>query len=63
MPKRQLIEHFHVSLFVPTISAAAETAVRRALVGDRFRARLQVAIRQIVSRYSALRHVRVTVTR
>jgi hypothetical protein len=63
MPKRQLIEQFHVSLFVLPISAAAEAAVRRALSGDRFRNRLQAAVRQLISRYPALRQIRVTVTR
>ena len=55
MPKRQLIEHFHVSFFVLAISANQERAVRRALNGDRFRSRLQAAVRQLVSRNSAMR--------
>ena len=63
MPKRLLIEHFHVSLFVPPMSAAAETAMRRALSGDRFRSRLLAVVRQVISRSPALRQIRVTVTR
>jgi hypothetical protein len=63
MPKRQLIEHFNVFLSVPTISTAVEAAVRRALSGDKFRSRLQAAVRLLISRSPTLRQVRVTVSR
>jgi hypothetical protein len=64
MPKRVLIEEFHVSVFVPRgLSEVECISVRRTLNGKRFRADLRRVIQTVVRRHPSLKKVHVTITR
>jgi hypothetical protein len=57
MPKYLMIEQFHLSVLVPRRLPPREgDAMRRALAGKQFRARLVRAIRVLFRRYESLRH-------
>jgi hypothetical protein len=56
MPKRLLMDQFHLSVYVPrTIRPAAAAAVRRTLAAAGFRRRLRQAVRAVAGRYPSLR--------
>jgi hypothetical protein len=62
--KQILMDQFHVSVFVPRDLPGAEyEAIRRALDGSHFRARLKRAVRRVLRRFAALNKARVSVTR
>ena len=55
MPDDLLLEQFHLSVFVPSRLPPREgDAMRRTLVGKRFRARLLRAIRALFRQYRSL---------
>ena len=64
MTRGILIEEFHLSLYVPQkLTAREAAAVRRLLIGTRFRARLEQAVREVIRRHPSLSRVRVSLTR
>lgn len=64
MPRRVVIEQFHVTVFVPSkLSPTEVLAVRRALTGPGFRGRLRRAADAVVNRYRSLRRATVHVSR
>jgi hypothetical protein len=59
-----LRDEFHLSVFVPReLPGPAYEAMRRALDGDRFQARLARAARKVFRHHPALRRAHVTLTR
>jgi hypothetical protein len=64
MPKRIVIEEFHLTLLVPQDLPAAEaSAIRRTLIGAGFRKRLKRAVEALVRRYRSLGTTTVAVSR
>jgi hypothetical protein len=64
MPRSVLIDEFHLSLFVPQhLTAQEQRAIRRALTGSGFRARLVRAARSVVRRFPSLNRIRLTLSR
>ena len=64
MPKRVLIEEFHVSVYVPSSLPDAQcTAIRRTLDSKRFRADLKRAVQGVVRQHPSLGRVHVRITR
>ena len=56
MPDELLFEQFHISILVPRDLSPRECgAVRRALAGKTFRARLLNTVRALLGRYPSLR--------
>lgn len=63
MAKQELIEEFHISVFVPRGLTGTEVrAIRRTLLSERFRARLGRAVAELLHQYPSLSMSRVTVT-
>jgi hypothetical protein len=64
MPKDVVIDEILVTVFVPYgLPDTVYRAIRRALIGRRFRASLERAVGEAIRRYPSLRPARVTVTR
>jgi hypothetical protein len=63
MPDDLLLEQFHLDVFVPQQLPAWECdAMRRTLVGRRYRARLLRAIRTLFRQYRSLRNAKLDVS-
>jgi hypothetical protein len=61
---RIVMEEFHLTVLVPDgLPAAAYAAMRRALDGARFRARLQSAVKNVFGRYPSLARATVKLSR
>lgn len=64
MPKRVLIEEFHVSVYVSsTLPDAQSTAIRRTLNSKRFCAGLKRTVRGVVRQHPSLSRVHVRISR
>jgi hypothetical protein len=64
MPKRVVVEEFHLTVFVPRCLSAVECrAVRRTLAGLGFRTLLTHAVRAAARRYRSLGKATMVVTR
>jgi hypothetical protein len=64
MPKEVVIDEILVTVFVPLgLPDTVYRAVRRTLIGRRFRASLERAVGDTFRRYPSLRQARFTVTR
>jgi hypothetical protein len=64
MPKELVIDEILVTVFVPVgLPDTAYRAIRRTLIGRRFRTRLERGVGDAIRRYPSLRQVRVSVTR
>jgi hypothetical protein len=64
MPKKILMDEFHVSVTVPSgLSKAEYDAIHRSLKSTRFQKRLREGMRNIFRRYPSLRKTRVAISR
>ena len=64
MPRRLVMDEFHVSFLAPrTLSPAAFDAIRRTLTNAGFRAALRRAVRQAVRQFPSLDKVRIRLSR
>lgn len=64
MPRRVVIEEFHLTLYVPRDLPPAECrAVRRTLTGAGFRSRLRQAVEQVARRYRSLHRATAALSR
>ena len=64
MPRKLLIEEFHVGLFVPRqLSAKEGAAIRRTLRSPAFMQALRQALRKTLGRFSSLNTTTVTISR
>ncbi len=64
MTRYELVEEYHVSVYVPRgLPAAASRAARRALARPSFRARLERTARDVLQRYPSLAKAACRVTR
>ncbi len=64
MFKRIVMEEFHLTVHVPDgLPTTAYAAMRRALDGARFRARLQNAVKNVFRRYQSLARATVKLSR
>ena len=62
MPKRVLIDMFHIQIEAPSgLEKAAYAKIRQALNSKRFAADLRQTLRSMMRRYHSLSSVRVTV--
>ncbi|HEX4591358.1 MAG TPA: hypothetical protein VH120_15590 [Gemmataceae bacterium] len=64
MPRKLLIEQFHLNVYVPWGLRPAEAdAMRRSMQKARFRSRLRRAVEAVFRRYRSLRQTTLDVTR